>query len=448
MIAGCRDWPLAGQTRWLLLLLSLIVGAACLALPGRADAPRVTVIDVHGAIWPGTATFVTQQIDDAWKSGAAGIILDLDTTRGSEDAAEAVKSAVLSRSRDLPIAAYVHDRALGPGSLIAISCKTLALSPGASLGGAANGGVKADFRSAADATGRNPEVAAAFVSADSPLPSLGIKPTETLTLTTRQAQSVGYCDVVASDYPDVLAKMGLGSASLVPVHFDTWTAIALWVSQPWATILLLALGLALVIVEVMTWHSWGLAGLSGGALVLLIFAAHITVGTATWVGVVLFLAGVALMIFEAHLPGHGLAVLGGLVLVFLGMYYALGGAQTGALYSAAAALLTTIALISAFFIYLPRSPVWKKIGQPMRQTAAAGYVSSEDYTGFLGHIGIAATLLRPSGTAEIEGIRLAVVSEGEFIPAGTAIQVVLVQGSRVVVRAASSPSGASALSLP
>ena len=60
----------------------------------------------------------------------------------------------------------------------------------------------------------------------------------------------------------------------------------------------------------------------------------------------------------------------------------------------------------------------------MRQTAAAGYVSSDDYTGFLGHVGIAVTLLRPSGTAEIEGVRLPVVSEGEFVSAGTAVQVV------------------------
>ena len=427
---------LTGPSRWpiLVLLLAAVFGFLRVTLPAHADTPKVTVIDVHGAVWPSTATFVTQQIDAAWKAGAAGVILDIDTTRGSEDAAEAIKSVIVSRSRDLPIAAYVHDRALGPGSLIAVACKTLALSPGASLGGASNGGARADFRSAAEAAGRNPAIAAAFVSADEPLPTLGIKPTDSLTLTARQAQSVGYCDVIAADYPDVLAKMGLGTASLVSVHLDTWTAIALWVSQPWATILLLALGLALVIVEVMTWHSWGLAGLSGGALVLLIFAAHITVGTATWVGIALFLAGIALMVFEAHLPGHGLAVLGGLVLVFLGMYYALGGAQTGALYSAAAALLTTIALIAAFFIYLPRSPVWKKIGQPMRQTAAAGYVSSDDYTGFLGHIGTAATGLRPSGTAEIEGIRLAVVSEGEFIPAGTSVQVVLVQGNRVVVR--------------
>lgn len=415
------------------LVLLLLLGAA---LSGRAAVPKVYVIDIHGTVWPGTATFVTEQINEAWKAGAAGVILDMDTTRGTEDAAVAIKTVVVARSRDLPIAAYVHDRALGPGSLIAVACKTLAMSPSASLGGAANGGAKADFRGAAEAAGRNPDIAAAFVSAEAPLPAFGIKPTDSLTLTTKQATSAGYCDVTASDYPDVLTKMGLGTASLVPVHLDTWTTVALWVSQPWATIFLLALGLALVIFEMMTLHSWGLAGVVGGLLVVLIFAAYITIGASTWVGVALFLGGVALMVFEAHLPGHGVWVMAGLVLIFLGMFYALGGVQAGALYSAAAALLTSIGLIIAFFIYLPRSPVWKKIGQPMRQTAAAGYVSSDDYTGFLGHVGTAATLLRPSGTAEIEGVRLAVVSEGEFIPAGTPVQVVQVQGNRVVVRAA------------
>lgn len=416
----------------LALLLCLLPG-----LGARADAPRVVVIDVHGTLWPGMASYVAGQINQAWRGGAAGIILDLDTTRGSADAAETIKTAVVSRSRSLPIAAYVHDRALGAGSLVAIACKTLALSPAASLGGDAAGPSKADLRAAAEAGGRNPAIAAAFVSADAALPTLGIRPSDTLTLTASQAASVGYADIIAPDTTDVLAKMGLAGAALSPVHLDGWTAIALWVSQPWATILLLALGLALVVAEFLTWHTWGIAGIAGGLLVLLIFASHITVGTATWVGVVLFLMGVALLLLETHVfPGHGLSAFAGLILIFLGMFYALGGTQTGALYSASAALLTSVAVIAAFFLYLPRSRVWNKLGQPMRQSATAGYVSSDDYTGFIGQVGTTVTALRPSGTAEVEGIRLAVVSEGDFVPAGAPVQVVLVQGSRVVVRAA------------
>ena len=230
--------------------------------------------------------------------------------------------------------------------------------------------------------GRNPGYAAAFVAADTALPSVSVKPGDSLTLTTQQAQRVGYADVVAPDYPAVLAKMDLPAAALVPVQLNTWSLTALWVSQPWVTILLLALGLALVVMEMLTLHSWGVAGIIGGALVLLIFAAHITVGTATWVGVVLFLAGIALLLFETHVfPGHGVSALAGLILIFLGMFYALGGIQTGAIYSAGAALLVTVGILIAFFSYLPRSPIWKKIGQPMRQSAAAGYVSSRELHG-------------------------------------------------------------------
>ena len=39
-----------------------------------------------------------------------------------------------------------------------------------------------------------------------------------------------------------------------------------------------------------------------------------------------------------------------------------------------------------------------------------------------------------SGTAEFEGVRLPVVSDGEFVPPGTAVQVVTVQGNQIVVR--------------
>lgn len=421
----------------ILSLACLLLFACLIPNPGaRAETPRVVVIDVHGTLWPGMATYVAGQIEQAWKSGAAGVVLDMDTTRGSTDAAETIKTVVEGRARSLPIAAYVHDRALGAGSLVAVACKTLALSPSASLGGAVSGLSKSELRGAAEAAGRNPAIAAAFVSADAALPALGIRPSETLTLNASQAASVGYADVVAPDTTDVLAKMGLAGATITPVHLDGWTAVALWVSQPWVTILLLALGLALVVVEFLTWHTWGIAGIAGGLLVLLIFASHITVGAATWVGVVLFFMGIALLLLETHVfPGHGLSAFAGLILIFLGMFYALGGTQTGALYSASAALLTSIATIAAFFLYLPRSRVWNKLGQPMRQTAAAGYVSSDDYTGFVGHVGTTVTALRPSGTADVEGIRLAVVSEGDFVPAGASVQVVLVQGSRVVVRA-------------
>jgi membrane-bound serine protease (ClpP class) len=417
--------------------LAALIALLFLTTFARADAPRVVVIDLHGSLSSVRADWADSQIDAARKSGASGVILDFDSTSGSMDAAKQLERYVLAHSADIPIAGYVHTEARGPASLVAIACKPLAMAPGGSLGGASSDASPADFQAAAEAGGRNPAYAAAFVAADSALPAVHITPGSALTLTTQQAQSVGYADVVAPDYPAVLAKMNLPGAQIVPANWTTWTSIAWWVSRPWLTILLLGLGIALIVGEMLTWHSWGLAGVLGGIMVALIFAAHITVGAAGWAGAILFLAGIVLLILETHVfPGHGLAALSGLVLIFLGMFFALGGAQAGALYSAGAALLATLGFLAAFFVYLPRSPIWKRLGQPMRQSAAAGYVASQNYVEYVGQTGIAVTPLRPSGTAEVDGSRLSVVTEGEFIPSGTPIQVVAAQGGRIVVRTA------------
>jgi membrane-bound serine protease (ClpP class) len=429
----CDRWRVVRLLLPVLLVLSPLL---TMAAPARAAAPKVVVIDIHGAVWPSVATFVTQQLNAAWKSGAAAVVLDMDTVDGSAAAAEQIKAAVIDHARNFPsgIGAFIHDRARGPGSIIPLVCKPVAISPGGSFG-ASSGLSKADLRAAAEAGGRNPNVAVAFAGADAAMPDLGVSRGDVLTLTALQAQKAGYADLSAVDYPEILAKMGLAGASIEETRLDTWTAIALWVSQPWATILLLTLGLILIIVELMTWHSWGIAAVIGGGLVILIFAAHIAVGMATWVGIVLFLAGLVFLLFETHVfPGHGLSALFGMILIFTGMFLALGGTQSNALFSMAAASITTIAMLVAFFAYLPRSRVWNKLGQPMRQSASAGYVASDDYTGFLGQIGEAISDLRPSGSAEFDGARLPVVSEGAFIPAGARIQIIMVQGNRIVVR--------------
>jgi membrane-bound serine protease (ClpP class) len=49
--------------------------------------------------------------------------------------------------------------------------------------------------------------------------------------------------------------------------------------------------------------------------------------------------------------------------------------------------------------------------------------------------GTALTILRPSGTAVLNGQRVDVVTEGDWLEAGTSVKVVAVEGLRVVVRA-------------
>lgn len=186
--------------------------------------------------------------------------------------------------------------------------------------------------------------------------------------------------------------------------------------------------------ELLTFHTHGLLALVGAGLLGAVFAAHIAVGAATVVGVMLVLLGVALFFVETHVfPGHGLSAFGALVLIFIGMFMALGGSHANALLSLSGAVLVTSGALIAFFMYLPRSGVWRKLGQNSQQRASEGYVTSADYTGFVGHDGIAVTMLRPSGIAEVDGSRLNVVTNGEYVVPGAHIEVVNVAGSRIVV---------------
>ncbi|NMB96506.1 MAG: hypothetical protein GYA02_07835, partial [Clostridiaceae bacterium] len=62
-----------------------------------------------------------------------------------------------------------------------------------------------------------------------------------------------------------------------------------------------------------------------------------------------------------------------------------------------------------------------------------GFSGTEDLEYFVGREGKTLTVLRPAGTAEFDGVKLDVVSEGEFIPKNTRVKVKKVTGRRIVV---------------
>lgn len=70
------------------------------------------------------------------------------------------------------------------------------------------------------------------------------------------------------------------------------------------------------------------------------------------------------------------------------------------------------------------------------QQVEAGYVATDPALQELcGRHGVAATMLRPSGKATIDGKRVDVVTRGELLEADTPVLVIEVVGNRVVVRA-------------
>jgi membrane-bound serine protease (ClpP class) len=61
-------------------------------------------------------------------------------------------------------------------------------------------------------------------------------------------------------------------------------------------------------------------------------------------------------------------------------------------------------------------------------------VTSSDFGALVGRLGFATSYLRPAGVANVDGRRVDVLTEGDFVPAGAAIRVTRVEGARIFVK--------------
>jgi len=167
------------------------------------------------------------------------------------------------------------------------------------------------------------------------------------------------------------------------------------------------------------------------------------VGLAGMESVLLFGAGLVLLGLEAFvIPGVGIfGVLGGLG-VFAGLYMSLlGGLPTVPDFTRAGMVMSTtilLLLVSAWALVrsLPGNTRLTRSGIFLgdRTDRAIGYESSRPRDELVGLQGRALTDLRPSGTALVGEERIDVVSESEWIPQGTSVEVVSAEGYRHVVR--------------
>ena len=149
-----------------------------------------------------------------------------------------------------------------------------------------------------------------------------------------------------------------------------------------------------------------------------------------------FVFGLGLLIVEVFMPGFGLPGVSGIALEIVSIvltYMRHGGlAALGMtlIILACVAAAISIALRSVNKGRLSKSPVILT----ETESASEGYVTSKDMEIFLGREGKTKTVLRPSGMAEFDGVKLDVVADGEYIPKDTLVRVDHVEGARIVVR--------------
>jgi len=214
------------------------------------------------------------------------------------------------------------------------------------------------------------------------------------------------------------------------------------------TVLLLLGGLVGIYFEIKT-PGFGLPGILGITCLALFFFGHNVAGLAGYEEIVLFAVGLTLLFIELFItPGFGLLGSAGALCLIVSFIAAMG---KGPIFSAptvihpnyyralsnfGGALLgfLLIILLTYRFVFVRSSPFYKRFVLTTEEKRGDGFSSAKlGLSRLIGSQGTAITKLRPAGKARIGGQPVNVVSRGEFIEAGETVEVIKVDGNRVVV---------------
>ncbi len=305
--------------------------SSALSVASSSGAPGGVAysIQLQATIDPATQKWISSALDDAAGEDAKLAIIRLDTPGGLSDSMRSIIEDM--GSAPMPVVVYVYPsnaRAGSAGAYITEAADVAAMYPVSNIGSATPiaigpGGESQDLsrkikndaaasmRALATAHGRNAKLAQLLV-------------TQAKNLTATEAKRAGLIDLIAPSQKSLLRELDgfhvkgpkaqiLHTAGLeisnhdMPLQYQLLEILV----NPTVSYLLILLGLVGIGIEI---FSPGLiAPGTIGAISLLLGLYGTAQLPVTVVGVLLLLAGVAMIIAEAHLPTHGILGASGVV---------------------------------------------------------------------------------------------------------------------------------------
>lgn len=452
--AGMSAHACCGMTFRKILGSLLLAGfAAASSRAGESAVPaetaaggkvKVVVIPVRDQIADPVLYVIRRGLKQAIDNGVKLVVLDMDTPGGALDTTFEILKA-LDRF-DGETITFVNAEAISAGALISAGTDEIYFAPDGVIGAAAPvlatgqeldetmrdkiiSYLKARVRSISEGKGFRGQVISAMIDSEFEL-KIGeevIKPKgELLSLTaTEAAREYGeppqplLAAGVARDV-EALLKAKLGSASVEITRLEvTWSEQLAQYLTSLAPILL-GVGLVLLFVEFKT-PGFGVFGITGGLLLLIVFFGHYIAGFSGHEPVLLFALGLLLIGLEIFLlPGTiFLAATGGLLLL-ASLVWSMadlwpnepiefsGDVFLRPLWSVTTGVLLAAVLMLVLLRLLPRNWIWDRlvlqaavVGTTQASAEAANVPGKVD--SLLGRRGVAVTDLFPSGQVEIDG---------------------------------------------
>lgn len=304
--------------RFLLAFLMLFASVA-------ADAKEYFFVEIDGVISGYTEKYVEQSLEKA--SGADGVlVIKLDTPGGVLDSTRKIVQLILES--ETPVVTFVSPqgaRAGSAGTFITLASHYAAMAEGSNIGAAhpvnitgqniegemgkkIENDTVAFIRSIAEKRGRNLDISVQMV-------------TNSLSLTAQEALEANLIDSVVNSDDGLVAllaeKYGEQTARtyLEPTVLQR---VAFFLSDPNVLMLMLFIGIGAIFLEFKMPGTFVFAGI--GICAILLFLMGINIIPVNWLGLLLIIAGFALMFAEVFIPSFGLLTLGAVVALGFGMY--------------------------------------------------------------------------------------------------------------------------------
>jgi membrane-bound ClpP family serine protease len=276
---------------------------------------------------------------------------------------------------------------------------------------------------------------------------------EFLTLTAERAKDLDLVREVVDDRSHLARIYHLDN--IRDAKFDFLYQLAAFLQNPIVSIFLIMIGITCLILE-LKMPGVSLPGVIAAICFVLYFWAQSRQlsGQIITLAILLFILGLLLLALEVFvIPGFGVPGISGVVLILLSLGLATlekkpettqewvsFGQTMGAV---GISLIGAIMMAFVLAWYLPSMPLANRLvlkppsevreneegeGEPVADSL------HPDLAALLGAIGVAATTLRPSGIARFGDAFVDVVSEGSYVDAGTRVQVIEIEGNRIVVK--------------
>jgi membrane-bound serine protease (ClpP class) len=492
---------------WIGIFLGSIVSYAADPAP---DAPAATkqyrraiIIPISGDLTPMTERSFHRRLQDAKKRRADLLIVELDSPGGFVDTSLEIADALL-RIDWARTVAFVPREAMSGAAIVALACDDILIAPHAQFGDA--GMIQFNFekggfefapekprsaliervRTFAIIKGRPPALAEALINMDFPVFRVRNKTTgaetfmsdaeikssaepdqwekleqvfETrgknfLTVNGTRAVQLQLSQGNVTTRAELKNRYKLTNDFIVLEHTGVDTAVLI-LNHPLITGLIFVIGLVALYIE-FSFPGTFVGGSIAGLCFAVFFWSRFLGGTAGWLEVILFLAGLTFVAMELFvIPGFGITGITGVLLLIASVVMA---SQTFVVPHNSSQLNTTLTqvgivggsgvlfIVAAVFVsrYLGAIPVMKGL---MLEVAAAS-PSTEGNTGTgslaasalsgiavqIGDHGVTDSPLRPAGKARFGDRFVDVVSDGGFIDPDKPVRVIEVAGNRVVVR--------------